>query len=158
MNNIKDQANFFCDLNKQINSIYEEYAKSVGLSYTSLYTLHMIALTRDCTQKYIAEQMFLPKQTINSVISAFHKQGLIELREKAEDKRHKTLHLTPKGQQFAKQIFPQIEAAEQNSIAQFSEEERSEFLKLMKKYVDFFSHEMKRWISPTAMWEKKIPI
>ena len=127
MNTIKDQANFFCDLNKQINGIYEEYAKSVGLSYTSLYTLHMIALTKDCTQKYIAEQMFLPKQTINSVISAFHKQGLIELHEKAEDKRHKTLHLTPKVEAFAKQIFPQIEAAEQNSIAQFSEDERNTF-------------------------------
>ena len=144
MNKIKQQADFFCDLNKQINSIYEEYAKSVGLSYTSLYTLHMIALTENCTQKFIAEQMFLPKQTINSIITAFHRQGLIELREMAEDKRHKTLHLTEEGKEFARQIFPQVEAAEQNSMAQFDEEERAAFLKLMNKYVASFSKEMKR--------------
>ena len=66
------------------------------------------------------------------------------MREKAEDKRHKTLHLTLKGEEFAKQIFPQIEVAEQHSMAQFSEEERNEFLRLMKKYVNFFSHEMRR--------------
>ena len=144
MDKIKQQADFFCDLNKQINSIYEEYAKSVGLSYTSLYTLHMIALTENCTQKIIADQMFLPKQTINSIITAFHRQGLIELKEMAEDKRHKTLHLTEEGKKFAKQIFPQVEAAEQNSMAQFDEGERDAFLKLMDKYVTSFSKEMKR--------------
>ena len=144
MDKIKKQADFFCDLNKQINSIYEDYAKSVGLSYTSLYTLHMIALTENCTQKFIAEQMFLPKQTINSIIATFRKQGLVELREMAEDKRHKTLHLTEDGKKFAEQIFPQVEAAEQNSMAQFDEEERTTFLKLMNKYVFSFSKEMKR--------------
>lgn len=144
MADIKSQSVYFCDLNKQINCIYEEYAKSVGLSYTSLYTLHMIKLTENCTQKDIVEQVFLPKQTINSVVSAFHKQGLIELREKVEDKRHKTLHLTAKGKEFAERIFPHVEEAEQNSFAQFSEEERQVFLKLMKKYVDSFSREMRR--------------
>lgn len=144
MDKIKQQADFFCDLNKQINSIYEDYAKSVGLSYTSLYTLHMIALTENCTQKFIAEQMFLPKQTINSIIATFRKQGLVELREMVEDKRHKTLHLTADGKKFAEQIFPQVEAAEQNSMAQFDEKERTTFLKLMNKYVFSFSKEMKR--------------
>lgn len=143
MDNIKEQANFFCDLTKQINSIYEDYAKSTGLSYTGLYTLHMIALTENCTQKFIADQLFLPKQTINSVITTFRKQGLIELRELAEDKRHKTLHLTEKGKQFTAHIFPEIEAAEQNSMAQFTEKERATFLKLMKKYVAAFSKELK---------------
>lgn len=144
MNEIKQQADFFCDLTKHINSIYDEYAKSVGLSYTSLYTLHMIALTENCTQKFIADQMFLPKQTINSIVTAFNRQGLVELKELAEDKRHKTLHLTEAGRIFAQRIFPRIEAAEQNSMAQFNEEERTVFLKLMNKYVASFSKEMKQ--------------
>lgn len=143
MDSIKEQAGFFCDVNKQINSIYEEYAKSVGMSYTSLYTLHMITLKNDCTQKYIADQMYLPKQTINSVVKSFCEQGLLELRELTEDKRHKTLHLTEKGKEFASKILPKIEIAEQNSFSQFSEEERSIFLKLMRKYIKAFSEEMK---------------
>lgn len=142
MNQIKEQANFFCDMTKQINSIYEDYARSLGLTYTSLYILHMIALTENCTQKFIAEQMFLPKQTINSIIAQFHKQGWVELREMPEDKRHKTLHLTVKGKEFGAQVFPQIETAEQNSIAQFSEEERHTFLQLMQKYVACFASEL----------------
>lgn len=140
----KGQADFFCDSNKMINSIYEEYAKSVGLSYTGLYVLHMISLTENCTQKFIAEQMFLPKQTINSVVSAFCKQGYVELRAMSEDRRHKTLHLTDKGKEYANQILPKVEQAEQNSFHQFTEEERELFLRLMKKYVDSFSNEMKK--------------
>lgn len=142
MNDIKAQANFFCDMTKQINSIYEDYARSLGLTYTSLYILHMIALTENCTQKYLAEQMFLPKQTINSIIAQFHKQGWVELWEMPEDKRHKTLHLTEKGKEFGTLVFPQIEKAEQNSIAQFSEEERKNFLNLMQKYVACFASEL----------------
>ena len=143
MDKLKEQANFFCDLNKYINSVYEEYAKSVGLSYTSLYVLHMIALTENCTQKLIAEQMFLPKQTINSVVAAFCRQGIVEMREMAEDRRYKTLYLTEKGSALAEKIFPKIESAEQKSIAQFTEEEREMFLYLMKKYVKAFSDAMK---------------
>lgn len=144
MISIKEQADFFCDMNKQISGIYEEYAKSVGLSYTSLYTLHMIALTENCTQKYIADQMFLPKQTINSVINSFCKKGIIELREMTEDRRHKTLHLTDEGKEFAEKIFPKVEEAEQNSMAQFTEIERTMFLTLMQKYINSFSKEMRK--------------
>ena len=141
---MKEQADFFCELNKQISGIYAEYAKSVGLSYTSLYTLHMIAISKNCTQKFIAKQIFVPKQTINSIISAFCKQGIVELYELPEDKRHKIIKLTEKGREFAAQILPKIERAEQNSIAQFSDEERRIFLRLIKKYVSSFTVEMKK--------------
>ena len=53
-----------------------------------------------------------------------------------------TLHLTAKGKEFGAQAFPQIETAEQNSIAQFSEEERHAFLQLMQKYVACFASEL----------------
>lgn len=144
MDKIKEQANFFCDMTKQINGIYEDYAKSVGLSFTSLYTLHMIALTDNCTQKFISEQLFLPKQTINSVVSLFCKQGLVELIELSEDRRHKTLHLTEKGQEYAASVLPKIETAEQRCIEQFTENEREILLKLLKKYVDMFANELSR--------------
>ncbi len=142
MINIKEQTHFFCDMTKQINSIYEDYARSLGLTYTSLYILHMIALTENCTQKILAEQMFIPKQTINSIITQFRKQGWIELQEIPEDKRHKTLHLTSQGKQFGAKVFPPIEIAEQKSLAQFSKEERQTFLRLMKKYVTNFASEL----------------
>ena len=136
------ESEFFCDITKQINGVYEEYAKSVGLSYTSLYVLHMIALNEKCTQKYIAEQMYLPKQTINSVISSFCKQGLIELTELPEDRRHKALHLTNEGKKFANAILPKIEQAERRSIEQFEDNERKALFRLIKKYSRILAEEL----------------
>ena len=139
MDSIRKQAEIFWDINQEINSVYEEYARSVGLSYTSLFTLHIIAWTENCTQKYIAEQMFLPKQTIHSVVTAICRQGLVEYREVSEDRRHKTLHLTEKGREYAGRILSRMEDAEVCGIAQFSREERSLFLQMMRRYTNAFS-------------------
>lgn len=144
MDSIKHQSEFFCDITKQINGIYEEYAKSVGLTYTSLYTLHMISLVENCTQKRIADQLFLPKQTINSVITSFVKQGIVELVEQPEDRRHKSLRLTQKGETYANEILPKITVAEEQSFAEFSVEERKLLCKLMKQYIGAFESNMKK--------------
>lgn len=138
------QSEQFGEIDKQINSVYADYARSVGLSYTSLHALHMVMLTKNCTQKIIIEQTFLPKQTVNSVISAFCKQGIMELKESPEDRRVKTIHLTEKGQKFAKSILPQITESEIQSMAQFTDEERNLFLKFMKKYADTFEKMLRK--------------
>lgn len=76
---------------------YAEYAKSVGLSFTSLAILSAIHRTEKCTQKLLSEQCFLPKQTVSAVITSFYKRGWVELRELPEDHRNKTVHLTETG-------------------------------------------------------------
>lgn len=101
----------------------------------------MIALVKNCTQKYIAEQMYLPKQTVHSVISAFCKQGLVELRELSEW-RHKGLRLTEKGHELADKIFPQIERAEYCSMAQFNDNEKEMPFSLIRRYAQVFSKEL----------------
>ena len=141
MRKLETDNEFFCELTKQINSIYEDYARTAGLSYTSLHMLHMIYLTENCTQKMIADQTFLPKQTVHSVVQSFLRQGLVDLYELPEDRRIKTLHLTQKGEAFAKGILPKITQAELNSLKQFDDSEREQLLKLMQKYVAVLTKE-----------------
>jgi DNA-binding MarR family transcriptional regulator len=73
--------------------VYEDYARTLDISYTSLQILTMIMFTEECTQKTICEKTFLPKQTVNAVIIGFYKKGIIELRELPSDRRNKTIHL-----------------------------------------------------------------
>ena len=86
--------------------------------------------------------MYLPKQTVNSVISAFCKQGLVELTELPEDRRHKGLHLTEKGHELADKILPQIERAEHCSMAQFNDNEKEMLFSLIRRYAQVFSKEL----------------
>lgn len=77
----------FCNAWQSLNRIYEDYARTVDIPYTSLYILSMITQTENCTQKIICERTLLPKQTVNTVITGFYKNSLVELRELPEDRR-----------------------------------------------------------------------
>lgn len=139
----KEKSEQFGLLNKQINSVYAEYARSLGLSYTSLYILHLITLTKGCTQKIIIKETMLPKQTVNSVISSFRKEGILTLVDSPSDKREKVIALTEKGQKLASSLLPKITDAEEKSMEIFSEEERRMFLEFMEKYAEQFAKAMK---------------
>ncbi|WP_341179807.1 MarR family winged helix-turn-helix transcriptional regulator [Paenibacillus sp. FSL K6-1230] len=127
----------------EMNMIYEDYAKSVNLPYTSLQILNLITQIENCTQKNICEQTFLPKQTVNTVITNFYKKGMIELREIPNNRRAKTIHLTKSGEEFANSIIPQIREAERSAIAELTPEQREAFLEGMQLYCDTFRKIMK---------------
>ena len=122
---------------------YAEYAKSVGLSFTSLAILSAIHRTEKCTQKLLAEQCFLPKQTVNAVITSFYKKGWVELRELPEDRRNKTVHLTETGRAEAERILQKVWQCEQSAMNQLTEEERAVLLSATRRYVTGCKEAMK---------------
>ena len=114
---------------------YEDYAKSVGLSYTSLSVLEAIHALPDCTQKQLCQACFLPKQTVNAVITGFYKKGWVQLRELPEDRRNKTVHLTEAGAAEAERILQRVRQSEQQAMSGLTEEERAVLLSATRRYV-----------------------
>lgn len=126
-------------LNQQwhlLNKFYEEYAKSIGFTFSSLNVLCIIAKAEKCTQKMICERTYLPKQTVNNIITSFYKQELIYMVELPEDRRTKTIHLTDKGKKVASKVLPVISDTEEYAMSQFSEEEAEMLLNLLQRYVE----------------------
>ena len=122
---------------------YAEYAKSVGLSFTSLAILSAIHRTEKCTQKLLAEQCFLPKQTVNAVITSFYKRGRVELRELPEDRRNKTVHLTETGWAEAEHILRKVWQCEQSAMSQLTEDACAVLLSATRRYVTGCKEAMK---------------
>lgn len=114
---------------------YSEYAKSVGLSFTSLSILCALYHTEQCTQKLLCELCFLPKQTVNAAVTGFYKKGWIRLEELPEDRRNKTIHFTPQGRAEAERILEKVRQSEQQAMAHLTEEERNILLSATKRYV-----------------------
>lgn len=141
---VQESAARLGEMFTQMDRIYARYAKSQGLNYSSLYVFHAIALSESCTQKSLCREMFLPKQTVNSIVMSFQKQGLLELTELPEDRRHRMIRLNEKGREYARQILTKITQAETASIGQFDEQERELFLRLTERYVRTFSRELKK--------------
>lgn len=117
------------------NASYEEYAKSVGLSFTSLSILCAIYRMEQCTQKLLCERCFLPKQTVNAAVTAFYKKGWIRLEELPEDRRNKTIHFTDEGRQEAERILQKVRQSEQMAMANLTDEEREVLLSATKRYI-----------------------
>lgn len=117
------------------NAAYEEHAKEAGLSYTSLQILNVIARIPGCTQKMLCEQCYLPKQTINTVITSFLKKGWIELVEMPEDRRNKKILLTEKGDEVCGRILKPVRESELSALGDMTQEERDELIRLTRKYV-----------------------
>lgn len=114
---------------------YEDYAKSVGLSYTSLSILNAIYDLPDCTQKQLCQVCFLPKQTVNAVVTSFYKKGWVRLEEVPEDRRNKTIHFTEQGLAEARRILSRVQESERAAMSELSEEERRTLLSATKRYV-----------------------
>lgn len=125
----------YCSYLHEWNASYEEYAKSVGLSFTSLSILSTIYGTEKCTQKLLCEQCFLPKQTVNAAVTSFYKKGWVHLEELPEDRRNKTIHFTDLGRIEAQRILQKVRQSEQQAMGQLTEAERTILLSATQRYV-----------------------
>lgn len=125
----------YCSCMHEWNASYEEYARSVGLSFTSISILSVIHSSKNCTQKKISEVCFLPKQTVNGVIRQFYKDGWIRMQEIEEDRRNKSIHFTEKGQREADRIMKRVRDSERAAMTSLTEEEQQALLSLTKRYI-----------------------
>lgn len=132
----------FCDAWQGLKIIYEDYARTCGISYTSLYILNVIVKLENCTQKKICEITLLPKQTVNNVITSFYKNGYIELCELPENRKIKIIHLTEAGKKYADTLITHIKNAEYKAMAKLTAKEQEQFNQFMQIYCDAFRAEM----------------
>ena len=140
---IRGQIARYCELLHAWNASYAEYAKSVGFSYPSLSLLEAIYEEPNCTQKQLAEICFLPKQTVNAVITSFLKKGWVTLEELPEDRRNKAVNLTEAGAAKAAETITKIHESEHRAMSSLTEEQRRALLELTKTYITRCQQETK---------------
>lgn len=141
---IKDYNLQFSNIWQTVEREHEAYAKSCGLTYSAFIVFQLIAEEQPCTQKMLCEITLLPKQTINSIVLSFVKDGYVQKVDSKKDGRIKQLSLTEEGKAYANQILPKLNRAEDYSIAQFTEKERVEFFRLLEKFANAFIDELNR--------------
>lgn len=121
---IKEQLEKYYDFWFTLNDIYEKWAKQQGLTFNSLFTLFVIDEYPNCTQKLICEKILLPKQTVNTILTAFEKKGYIKKEEAKEDKRNKYIILSQEGKKWAQDILSNLYAAEKGALENMSSQHR----------------------------------
>lgn len=139
---LKDFSDKLLKYHIAVSGIYNEYAKSAGLTSASFIVLGMIYEGDNCTQKLIAKNTYLPKQTINAIIKTFVKQGIIETPiELNSDKRNKTLVLTERGRISAEKIFSKVKEADYKALDSLGEERCEKLVEIIGLYKNNFKIE-----------------
>lgn len=142
--NISENIQEYCSCLREWDAAYEDYAKSVGLSYTSLCILSEIYETENCTQKQLCALCLLPKQTVNAAVTGFYSKGWLRMRELPEDRRNKTLHLTELGKREAERILQNLRECDRAAMSSLTDDEQKQLISLTRRYMTACIGEMKK--------------
>lgn len=126
---IRDIIKEYYEIYFSIGAVYEKLAKIHGLTSSTLFVLYMIYKNQgQCTQRLICEKLFLPKQTVNTILDSFERKGYI-LRQVADfDKRNKYILLTESGKHYAESVLMDMFHMEETAFANMTTEERQAML------------------------------
>jgi DNA-binding MarR family transcriptional regulator len=130
----KEIAFRFREAWQKIDNQYNLYAKSLGLNFTSMLVLEILFESKEPpTQRDLCEKLSLPKQLINSIITSFWEQKLVEL-QTATDRRYKKIILTTDGKDYAKKISDALQNADDKALDCFTDDEIMAFVSATEKY------------------------
>ncbi|MCL2404741.1 MAG: winged helix-turn-helix transcriptional regulator [Defluviitaleaceae bacterium] len=128
----------FKESSHRIESLFNSYAKSKGLNFTSLLILELLYDENETyTQKDLCEKLALPKQLVNTIIKSFWEQEYVELKE-AKDRRNKNIILTDKGKSYTQGILHCMQDAEDRAWECFTDDEVISFVNSLEKYAKSF--------------------
>ena len=122
---------------------YAIFAKKYGISDNELAIFYDLWVNEFRTQKQIADEYVVAKQTINTLCKRFEADGLIISIISQNDKREKIISLTDKGKAFASPIIEHLLQLEQQIIDEFGKDrllflldETNELQKLIANHLE----------------------
>lgn len=137
-----DELQTYYSLWKKSNTIFEEWAKTHGLSMNSLLVLHTFYDNNGvCTQKFISPKWGIPKQTVNTILKGFESQGYVKLISLDEDKRNKEIQLTTEGKQYAESIINKLQEKELHVMNEIGFEQMKTMNQIHAMFINLFHGE-----------------
>ena len=136
---LREQLTKFNSIMQGIEKFYEDYAKSVGLTYMSLTVLEIIYYASNpITQKEICEESHYIKQMVNTIVKNFYESGYVEFKAVESDRRNKYVVFTEKGKEYADKIIEPLADMEEKAITVLSEKERNDMLTMLERCYNEF--------------------
>ena len=106
----------------RIRCVYADWARNCGISCQELRILYILRRRGACTQRDICRGGYIPKQTVNNVITALERAGYVTLLRDGEDRREKKISLTKNGLEYADRFAAPLLAAEKAAFKKMGNE------------------------------------
>lgn len=140
---MQTELNRYYSLWKDGNAMYEEWAKSHGLSSNVVLVLYSFFDGNEIiTQKSISKKWCIPKQTVNTILKDFTKKGYIEMYSLEDDKRNKAICLTESGKDFASKIINELRKKEEYVTEKTGIEKLKQMNDTTELFIKYFREEV----------------
>lgn len=124
-----------------IDQLYHETALKMGLSDSAMAVLYTLCGEgKPCPISLICRLGGLSKQTVNSALRKLESNGMIRL--DAVDGKQKSAALTEKGIKLTDATVARVIAAENRIFESWTEQERTEYIRLTQRYLNEFRDEL----------------
>lgn len=121
---------------KEIESLYHEAACRSGITDAEI-SIWSALLTSDAeySQQELCKMLYLPRQTVNSIVRNMVKQGYVLLEHVPGSRNRKVIHLTGDGRVYGLQKVMWIFTAEKNALSSTGSSEARAFISMLEKYI-----------------------
>lgn len=142
-NTLTEELRRFNYLVGGIDQLYHEAALKLGLSDSAFAVLYTIrGEGKPCPISLICRLAGMSKQTVNSALRKLESDGVIRL--KAVDGKQKSAALTDKGIKLTDATAAKVIAAENRIFESWTEQERTEYIRLTQRYLNEFRGEISK--------------
>ncbi len=133
---IKKQIDTINQKINELNSLYRTAAVKSGISdgEISIWSA-LLCSEEEYSQQDLAEMLFLPKQTVNSIISNLAKKGLVFLEHVPGTRNRKVVRLTEDGREYGQSRVMWIFQAEEKAMGETDLQEVQVYISMLEKYI-----------------------
>ncbi len=152
-NNIDLAPGFMIRVLQQVSvSIFHSSLEAEELTPIQHTILKTVSANKNLDQSRIAALAFLDASTTGDVVKRLEKRGLVSREVSEEDRRSRTVNVTPEGRKLMRRVSGKIEAAQKFLLSPLDPAERDMFLAALEKILVF--HENIGSDEITGPWQR----
>ena len=128
-----------------LNSLYRTAATKSGISDGEISIWSLLLCSQDeYSQQDLADILYLPEQTVNSIISNFVKKKFVFLEHVPGTRNRKVVRLTKEGKEYGESRVMWIFQAEEKAMEETDPEEINAYISMLEKYIGRLKEEIEK--------------
>lgn len=122
--------------------LYAEISKKNGLTFIQMIILYHLNFKKNISQKELCNDLFLPKQTVNSILWNWKDDGLLNLECIEGNHKKKIIVFTEKGEAYIKKTLLPILKMERKVMNKMGFEQMEALIESNRLYLNLLNEEV----------------
>ena len=115
--------------------LFMEETQAFGITPVQFAALNAVMTSPNIDQRTLAASIGFDTSTLGGVVDRLEARGWMQRQVSVQDRRARWLQVTPEGQRLLQEVSAAVVATQERILAPLPEDERKEFLRMLKVLV-----------------------